>query len=515
MSDGAVPGDGGTGPAFRSLMQRLDELQSLRYTEPARALALLVEAREGWPPMAEAEAALLGARFAMQVAGARTVLGQHAQALPEFDTLDRLLRHPALVAADGDLRRLAQRCEAAGSNARAVLAHALGDGAGAVRAYLRALDVARALGDPRYQAHVLVNLANTYEETGLPAEALEQLQLALPLAEAEGMAELVGDIHHNMGNALAAAGQVEAGLASNRRALEHYAALTLPQKERYALVALAERLLEAGRPDEAQAALGERAQRTEDYTNQQYEAYAAYLSGRIARAQGLPAPARQALQHALTISSGSLSDPVGQARARLQLAQLDLDAQALPDAQQQLDAALALLAPTQATRDLMQAHELAWRVARARGDLAEALAHHERFHEAHTRCFNAESATRAQVLAVRHEVDLARGEAQRARLENLRLAEALAEISARLGGTQTGSTSPGQPARAADLQALGLTPREAEVLYWVAMGKTNEDVAEILGASLSTVKKHLLRVFDKLGVENRTAAAHAAQRLRR
>lgn len=515
MADTPAAQAGGTGPAFQALMQQLDALQGLRYTEPARALEQLAAARQGWPPMAEAEAALLGARFAMQMAGAHTVLGRHAQAQPEFDTMDSLLRHPALRAADGELRRLAQRCEAAGANARAVLAHALGDGAGAVRAYLRALDVARALADPRYQAHVLVNLANTYEETGLPAEALEQLQLALPLAESQGMDELVGDIHHNMGNALAAAGQVEAGLSSNRRALERYTALQLPQKERYALVAIAERLLEAGRPDEAQAALGERSSRPEDYTNQQYEAYAAYLSGRIARDQGRPAPARQALQQALAISGGSLADPVGQARARLQLAQLDLDAQALADAGQQVDAALALLAPTQATRDLMQAHELAWRVARARGDLAAALAHHERFHESHARCFNAESATRAQVLAVRHEVDLARGEAQRARLESLRLAEALAEISARLGGTQAGSTPPGQPAQAADLQALGLTPREAEVLFWVAMGKTNEDVAAILGASLSTVKKHLLRVYDKLGVENRTAAAHVVQRWRR
>lgn len=53
---------------------------------------------------------------------------------------------------------------------------------------------------------------------------------------------------------------------------------------------------------------------------------------------------------------------------------------------------------------------------------------------------------------------------------------------------------------------LGLTPRVAEVLLWVAQGKTNADIATILGISESTVKKHLLEVFEALGVETRSAA---------
>jgi DNA-binding CsgD family transcriptional regulator len=55
-----------------------------------------------------------------------------------------------------------------------------------------------------------------------------------------------------------------------------------------------------------------------------------------------------------------------------------------------------------------------------------------------------------------------------------------------------------------------LTPREAEVLYWVVKGKTNKDIGDILGSSPMTVKKHLERVFVKLGVETRTAAAGLA-----
>ena len=56
------------------------------------------------------------------------------------------------------------------------------------------------------------------------------------------------------------------------------------------------------------------------------------------------------------------------------------------------------------------------------------------------------------------------------------------------------------------LLSLGLTPRVAEVLLWVAQGKTNADIATILGISESTVKKHLLEVFQVLGVETRSAA---------
>jgi CheY-like chemotaxis protein/DNA-binding CsgD family transcriptional regulator len=58
--------------------------------------------------------------------------------------------------------------------------------------------------------------------------------------------------------------------------------------------------------------------------------------------------------------------------------------------------------------------------------------------------------------------------------------------------------------------AFKLTAREAEVLYWVVKGKINRDIADILGSSPATVKKHLERVFAKLGVETRTAAAGMA-----
>ena len=65
------------------------------------------------------------------------------------------------------------------------------------------------------------------------------------------------------------------------------------------------------------------------------------------------------------------------------------------------------------------------------------------------------------------------------------------------------------------LQSLGLTSREAEVLLWLSQGKSNSEIAIILTAKVRTIAKHLERVFAKLMVENRTAAAHAAMEVLR
>ena len=58
--------------------------------------------------------------------------------------------------------------------------------------------------------------------------------------------------------------------------------------------------------------------------------------------------------------------------------------------------------------------------------------------------------------------------------------------------------------------AFGLTGREADVLVWIAAGKSNRDISDILGISPRTVNKHLEQIFEKLGVENRATAAAMA-----
>jgi|GEM_PF-1649435 len=57
-----------------------------------------------------------------------------------------------------------------------------------------------------------------------------------------------------------------------------------------------------------------------------------------------------------------------------------------------------------------------------------------------------------------------------------------------------------------------LTPRETEIAHWIAEGKSNPEISAILGISRSTVKIHVERILEKLGVENRTAAAMALRR---
>lgn len=91
-------------------------------------------------------------------------------------------------------------------------------------------------------------------------------------------------------------------------------------------------------------------------------------------------------------------------------------------------------------------------------------------------------------------------------------ADLIAAVRARFRRLQAATPvrAPHQAPSAAGLEALGLTPREAEVLSWVAQGKSNPEIATILGIGITTVKKHLEATFTKLGVENRTSAAALA-----
>jgi DNA-binding response OmpR family regulator/DNA-binding CsgD family transcriptional regulator len=63
------------------------------------------------------------------------------------------------------------------------------------------------------------------------------------------------------------------------------------------------------------------------------------------------------------------------------------------------------------------------------------------------------------------------------------------------------------PASPERLQVLGLTPREAEILFWIAQGKTSPEIAIILSTAPATVQRHVANFLPKLGVETRLAAA--------
>lgn len=60
------------------------------------------------------------------------------------------------------------------------------------------------------------------------------------------------------------------------------------------------------------------------------------------------------------------------------------------------------------------------------------------------------------------------------------------------------------------LELLGITKREAEVLFWIAKDKSNAQIAKVLGCREGTVRKHLENLYKKLGVQTRTAAVMVA-----
>ncbi|MEO8427350.1 MAG: response regulator transcription factor [Verrucomicrobiota bacterium] len=86
--------------------------------------------------------------------------------------------------------------------------------------------------------------------------------------------------------------------------------------------------------------------------------------------------------------------------------------------------------------------------------------------------------------------------------------ELMAAIAARLERAKQQAQPEFKPNfdSAIPLESIGLTPREAEVLLWKAQGKSNSDIGTLLGMAEVTVKKHVTRIFEKLGVETRNAA---------
>lgn len=69
------------------------------------------------------------------------------------------------------------------------------------------------------------------------------------------------------------------------------------------------------------------------------------------------------------------------------------------------------------------------------------------------------------------------------------------------------------PASPERLQVLGLTPREAEILFWIAQGKTSPEIAIILSTAPATVQRHVANFLPKLGVDTRLAAALRAMEI--
>ena len=119
--------------------------------------------------------------------------------------------------------------------------------------------------------------------------------------------------------------------------------------------------------------------------------------------------------------------------------------------------------------------------------------------------------TRVSVVLNRRGLDF--DERERERLELLRPHFAfLYRLACRSATPPAAEAPPSVPEAPLppDISAPGLTQREAEVMHWLARGKTDADIAALLSISPRTVQKHLEHIYVKLGVETRTAAVMRA-----
>ena len=120
-----------------------------------------------------------------------------------------------------------------------------------------------------------------------------------------------------------------------------------------------------------------------------------------------------------------------------------------------------------------------------------------------------DSRTRVSIVLERRCLDF--GERERERLELLRphLAFLYQHACKAAAVPKDDTLLPCMP-MPPDISPPGLTQREAEVMQWLACGKTDAEIAALLSISPRTVQKHLEHIYVKLGVETRTAAVMRA-----
>lgn len=117
---------------------------------------------------------------------------------------------------------------------------------------------------------------------------------------------------------------------------------------------------------------------------------------------------------------------------------------------------------------------------------------------------------RASEVALRDIANLMRADATRDQVTSS--SKRLRALASALDGSFRGSTTAAPTADTGSANDYDLSPREREVLRWIARGKTNAEIAIILGISRHTVDTHIRRTFVKLETSDRTSAAIKAIR---
>jgi len=396
--------------------------------------------------------------------------------------------------------------------------YARGSFSDASRRYARALSDFEKSGDVAGASVAVRGLGNVAKYFGLYAQAAEHYDRAIALARACGDAVGSAAAEHNHGNVLMSLGDPRAAATAFRRAIRAFERARRPDLARHATTSLASAVHGLGRHEEAlrllalaappasarQIHAGDEAERLIAVAMAESglrRCAAALLSltraARLARASG--ESHTQALVH--------------RARASLLLESDAPPAHALAAAHRGLRATAKAKSPTEITAEL---HDLAARASERCGDWPGAARHYQKAFATQRRFASQRNREYSESVALHRELAQTRHQAEMARLENVRLSEALAQIAARL---ESGHTRTPAPVATGDIhpdsfRGLGLRPREAEVLLWLIHGKSNVEIATILGCSTETVKSHLKRIYTQLDVTNRTAAAaHALARI--
>jgi DNA-binding CsgD family transcriptional regulator len=383
----------------------------------------------------------------------------------------------------------------------------------ALRAYLHVRDIAMLAGIPRLLGQVLGNIGVVYLTAGMWEKHLEfGLESRRICREAQddmavGNAEInVAETYRKLRDLAASRQAAERGIEIARR--HGWKNIELCGGMLLAMVDV-----DDNQPVVAIRRYHELASLSAEVGRPHLEATRLIALGQAHFAAGDHEAARDVLAAAIAKYAPVLTRTV-HADANIALARTEVALGALAAATAHATQALDLLAATGLPNtDEIDAHEVLADVARARGDWEAACRQERARHEAYARHFNHGADLRARLLAVEHQIDIARTMAERERVERQRLEELLADVAARLAAADARPRArTAEEITAADLAPLGLTPKESEILLWVARGKTNDEIATILGRSDAVVKKHLKSIYQKLGVENRLSAAAVALR---
>lgn len=429
----------------------------------------------------------------------------------------------ALQSALNELERLLPRLTVAGLTAyvrRLIgtshmylghVAHNAGDYAAALRAYLLVREIAQFGGFAAMQFQALSNISMIHGEAGLWELQLEQAREArlwAPQVETEvavcQLDVMVAHAYRKLRDFASARQVLHAAIEVFRR--HGWKGEELDAELRLAMLDLDE-----DKPREAIRRLHSLETLSREVARPHFEAARLAELGRASLVLGDHASAAAAMQDVIArfADATTFSD---QAEMHLILGRVRLAEEDFPAAASEADRALQLLGQTGLPNELeAEAHGLLADAARRRGQWETACRAERARHEAYARHFHHQADLRARLIAIQHQIDVARAVAERERIERQRLEELLADVAARAQttGSETPPRQTGEIAPAA-LRPLGLTARESEVLLWVSRGKTNEEIAIILGCGAETVKSHLKRIYQQLDVTNRAAAVAAA-----